>query len=177
MVLALAIPPIAVVFFMFYFLRSSKEMPKNWREFVLEMKIQASGTQGLAEDTIMRFWNKVGEYVSVTCLHFRSRFFFSELVKRPNKVVVMTGGNRGIGLFVLEKLLKCDMIVMMGVRNPDASRKSVEEALGVELTKGKVFYEKCDTGDLESVQEFAKKVQQKFQAVHVLINNGELRNI
>lgn len=62
MVLALAIPPIAVVFFVFYFLRSSKEMPKNWREFVLELKIQASGTQGLAEDTFMRPWNKVGEY-------------------------------------------------------------------------------------------------------------------
>jgi hypothetical protein len=61
MILALAVPPIAAVFLVFYFLRSSKEMPKNWREFVIELKIQASGTQGLAEDTIMRYWNKVGE--------------------------------------------------------------------------------------------------------------------
>lgn len=96
-----------------------------------------------------------------------------ELVKQPNKVVVMTGGNRGIGLHVLEKLLKCDMTVMLGVRNPEASRKSVEDALGNELTKGKVFYEKCDTGDMESVRDFAKKVQQKFPAIYVLINNGE----
>jgi NAD(P)-dependent dehydrogenase (short-subunit alcohol dehydrogenase family) len=94
-------------------------------------------------------------------------------VSRPNKVVVMTGGNRGIGLHVLEKLLKCDMTVMLGVRNPETSKKSVEDALGNELTKGKVFYEKCDTGDMESVREFAKKVQQKFPAVHVLINNGK----
>lgn len=63
MILALvAVPPVAVVFLVFYFLRSSKEMPKNWREFVLELKIQASGTQGLTEDTIMRFRNKVGEF-------------------------------------------------------------------------------------------------------------------
>lgn len=61
LILALAVPPMAAVFFLFYFLRSSKEMPKNWREFVLELKIQASGTQGLAEDTFMRLWNKVGE--------------------------------------------------------------------------------------------------------------------
>jgi hypothetical protein len=61
MILALAVPPIAAVFLVFYFLRSSKEMPKNWREFVLELKIQASGTQGITEDTIMRLWNKVGE--------------------------------------------------------------------------------------------------------------------
>lgn len=61
MILALAVPPVAVIFLVFYFLRSSKEMPKNWREFVLELKIQASGTQGLTEDTLMRFRNKVGE--------------------------------------------------------------------------------------------------------------------
>jgi NAD(P)-dependent dehydrogenase (short-subunit alcohol dehydrogenase family) len=86
----------------------------------------------------------------------------------------MTGGNRGLGLFVIEKLLKCEMIVMLGVRNPEASKKSVEDALGHELTKGKVFYEKCDTGDMESVKEFAKKVQAKFTAIHLLINNGEI---
>jgi NAD(P)-dependent dehydrogenase (short-subunit alcohol dehydrogenase family) len=96
-----------------------------------------------------------------------------ELVQQPNKVVVMTGGNRGIGLHVLEKLLKCDMTVMLGVRNPEISKKSIEDALGNELTKGKVFYEKCDTGDMKSVREFAKKVQQKFPAIHVLINNGK----
>lgn len=62
MIMALAVPPVAFAFFLFYFLRSSKEMPKNWREFVIEMKIQASGTQGLTEDTVMRYWNKVGEY-------------------------------------------------------------------------------------------------------------------
>jgi hypothetical protein len=61
MILALAVPPVALVFAVFYFLRSSKEMPKNWREFVIELKIQASGTQGLTEDTIMRIWNKVGK--------------------------------------------------------------------------------------------------------------------
>jgi NAD(P)-dependent dehydrogenase (short-subunit alcohol dehydrogenase family) len=85
----------------------------------------------------------------------------------------MTGGNRGIGLFVLEKLLKCDMIVMLGVRNPEVSRKQVEEALGADLIQGKVFFEKCDTGDMESVRGFAAKVQSKFSAVHLLINNGE----
>ncbi|CRK88704.1 CLUMA_CG002366, isoform B [Clunio marinus] len=154
MALALFIPPLAMIFFAFYFLRSSKEMPKNWREFVVELKIQASGTQGLAEDTIMRYWNKV------------------ELVKRPNKIAVMTGGNRGIGLCVLEKLLKCDMTVMLGGRNPEASKKSVESYLNEELIKGKVFYEKCDTGDMKSVKEFAMKVQEKFPAIHLLINNA-----
>jgi NAD(P)-dependent dehydrogenase (short-subunit alcohol dehydrogenase family) len=89
----------------------------------------------------------------------------------------MTGGNRGIGVFTLEKLLKCDMTVMLGVRNPEASRKSIEKALGAELTKDKVLYEKCDTGDMKSVKEFARKVQEKFPAIHLLINNGEYVDI
>lgn len=61
-VLALMVPPMAIIFLAFYFLRSSKEFPKNWRELLVEFKIQASGTQGLTEDTIMRFWNRVGEF-------------------------------------------------------------------------------------------------------------------
>lgn len=87
-------------------------------------------------------------------------------------MVVITGGNRGIGLLVVEKLLMCDMVVMMGVRNPEISRKLVEGALGLALTKDKLFYEKCDTEDMTSVKEFAMKVQAKFAAIHVLINNG-----
>lgn len=38
----------------------------------------------------------------------------SELVKLPHQVAVITGGNRGIGVFVVEKLLKCEMTVVMG---------------------------------------------------------------
>lgn len=62
---------------------------------------------------------------------------------------------------------------MKGVRDPEESKKSVEQALDATLTKGKVFYEKCDTGDLESVREFALKVKKQVSAIHLLINNGE----
>lgn len=89
-------------------------------------------------------------------------------------MAVITGGNRGIGLHIVEKLLKCEMIVVMGVRNPEASKKSVEAACGEDLTKDRVFYEKCDTGDNKTVEEFAKKVKEKFAAIHLLINNGNL---
>jgi NAD(P)-dependent dehydrogenase (short-subunit alcohol dehydrogenase family) len=100
-------------------------------------------------------------------------FLFADLVKKPNKVAVMTGGNRGIGLYVIDKLLKCEMTVLLGVRNPEASKKNVEKVLGAALTRDRVFYEKCDTGDMESVREFAKKVQGRYKAIHLLINNGE----
>lgn len=60
--MALAAVPLPIAFVIFYFLRSSKEMPTTWREFVCELKIQASGFIGLAEDTVLRFRNKVGEF-------------------------------------------------------------------------------------------------------------------
>lgn len=65
-----------------------------------------------------------------------------------------------------------------GVRNPDGAKKSIESVISETLTSGKVFYEKCDTGDMNSVREFAEKVQARFLAIHVLINNGEtLRSV
>lgn len=66
---------------------------------------------------------------------------------------------------------------MKGVRNPEEAKKSVEKVINESLTKGRLFYERCDTGDMESVRSFAKKVQEKFAAIHVLINNGKFMSI
>ena len=60
------------------------------------------------------------------------------------------------------------------MRDTETSRKSVEAAIEEDLRRGKVFYEKCDTGDLESVNSFARKVQDQFPAINLLINNGWL---
>lgn len=175
--LAASLVPLGALGVVFFFLRTSKDMPKNYKEFKIEVNMQIGGAVALVEDMILRFKNKTGRIKLIqTCdLIYEDFFrFFLELIQKPNKVAIMTGGNRGIGLFVLEKLLKCEMTVMLGVRNPEASRKSIEKALGTDLTKDKLFYEKCDTGDMESVRGFAKKVQEKFKAIHLLINNGKL---
>lgn len=41
-------------------------------------------------------------------------FVFLELEKQPGRVVVITGGNRGIGLQIVKQLLDADMTVIMG---------------------------------------------------------------
>lgn len=60
----LLIPPAlgAVAFAIFYFMKSSKEMPKNMKELWIELQVQHSGTQGLIEDLLFRTRNKVGEW-------------------------------------------------------------------------------------------------------------------
>lgn len=43
-----------------------------------------------------------------------SSFALPELYKQPDRVAVITGGGRGIGLKIVEKLLECEMTVVMG---------------------------------------------------------------
>lgn len=63
MEILLLIPPAlgAVAFAVFYFMKSSKEMPKNMKELWIELQVQHSGTQGLIEDLLFRARNKVGK--------------------------------------------------------------------------------------------------------------------
>lgn len=47
-------------FVAFYCSRSSKEMPKNWRQFRSEILWQYLGVRGLIEDYVLRKYNRVG---------------------------------------------------------------------------------------------------------------------
>ena len=64
-----------------------------------------------------------------------------------------------------------------GVRNVEASRKAVESYIDSSLLMNKVIYETCDTGDLSSVREFAKRVQERCRGINLLINNGNYQSI
>lgn len=88
------------------------------------------------------------------------------LVDQGGKLVVMTGGGRGIGEKAVRKLvaLKCKVIV--GVRNPEAVQKVFEDCGDV------VKALPLDLLSMESVRGFAKQVLQLGKPVDVLINNA-----
>lgn len=115
----------------------------------------------------------ISEMESGIFIFSHSNLFVEDLFPQPHKVAVITGGNRGIGLAVLKKLLECQMTVMMGVRNPEECMKIVEKSFDESLVKGKVFCARCDTSEMNSVKAFAQQVKEKFPAVHILINNGK----
>ena len=108
----------------FFLTRSTKALPKNFTELRMEIMWQWHGLWGLIEDLYLKKCNRVRK-----CLWFILRLMINlnrihvfcfislirtELDKQPGRVVVITGGNRGIGLKVVEKLLKCDMTIVMG---------------------------------------------------------------
>ncbi|XP_070490223.1 polyprenol dehydrogenase-like isoform X3 [Chironomus tepperi] len=105
------------------------------------------------------------------------RFNKVSLYSQSSSIAVLTGGNRGIGLEVLKKLLQCEMTVILGVRNIEAARKSIESSIDSSLLMNKVIYENCDTGDMSSVREFAKRVQERCQGINLLINNAGILEV
>ncbi|XP_055629128.1 dehydrogenase/reductase SDR family member on chromosome X [Toxorhynchites rutilus septentrionalis] len=159
--LALAVGGLVLVVLIFFFMKSSKELPKNWSQLVSEIRVQQCGTIGIAEDILLRRRNKVA------------------LSKQPGKIALLTGGNRGIGLRIVKKLVECDIEVILGVRNPDQAKKAVETYLEhSKVTEGaKLHYEQLDIGSMKSVREFATKIQGKFDKIHILINNAGVMGV
>ncbi|XP_055594098.1 dehydrogenase/reductase SDR family member on chromosome X [Uranotaenia lowii] len=147
----------------FFFMKSSKEMPKNWSQFVSELRVQQCGFVGISEDILLRRSNKV------------------DLYKQSGKIALVTGGNRGIGLRIVKKLVECDIEVILGVRNPIESKKAVDKYLEHSnlgaATGAKLHYEQLDIGSMKSVRNFAEKIKARFSKIHILINNAGVMGV
>lgn len=76
----------------------------------------------LKNDQLLQPWTSVETYYKQNLRRFeanpRTNLFFLAvclaLFEQPLKVAVLTGGNRGIGIHVLEKLLICKITVVLG---------------------------------------------------------------
>ncbi|KAK2584742.1 hypothetical protein KPH14_007073 [Odynerus spinipes] len=89
-----------------------------------------------------------------------------------NKIAIVTGGSRGIGASVTKMLLQCDMEVIIACRTPSAGEKLICQIRESGITTGKAKVYQLDNASLESVHEFAKKIKQDYNKIHVLINNA-----
>jgi NAD(P)-dependent dehydrogenase (short-subunit alcohol dehydrogenase family) len=84
------------------------------------------------------------------------------------KIILVTGGNRGIGLEVCRQLDELGHRVIMGSRNPDQGSKACrtlsDRSLAVQL----------DSTDEESIYGLAALVAEKYGRIDVLVNNAAL---
>jgi NAD(P)-dependent dehydrogenase (short-subunit alcohol dehydrogenase family) len=88
--------------------------------------------------------------------------------------VVVTGGNRGIGLGISQAFAQCGANVAILCRNEESGKAAVEE---LSQYGGKYITVKCDTADMNSVKAAAIEVFKTFNAVDVLVNNAGISTV
>ena len=87
-----------------------------------------------------------------------------------NKVVVVTGGSRGIGAEIVKKLAGDNYRVILNYNNSENEAKKVKEDLQKNNINIEIF--KADVSKREEVKELIDFVINKFGKIDVLINNA-----
>lgn len=80
-----------------------------------------------------------------------------------DKVVLVTGGSRGIGKAITGLFKSEDATVIVTYKN------SIDEEY---FNSKNILYFKCDVADMKSVQEITDKILKKHSAIDVLVNNA-----
>ncbi|KXN68846.1 hypothetical protein CONCODRAFT_41361 [Conidiobolus coronatus NRRL 28638] len=87
------------------------------------------------------------------------------------KVILLTGGNEGIGYHTAIQLAKMNAEIIIASRNKDKSIKAVEE---IKKASGndKISYRILDLGSIQGVKDFAKDFMKDYSKLDLLINNS-----
>jgi NAD(P)-dependent dehydrogenase (short-subunit alcohol dehydrogenase family) len=87
-----------------------------------------------------------------------------------DKVAVVTGGSRGIGLAIADGLSQAGARVVVSSRSGDDCVRVAAEI--TDRTGNEVLAVPCDVGDWEAVPAFVDEIAARFGRVDVLVNNA-----
>ncbi len=90
------------------------------------------------------------------------------------KNVIVTGGNRGIGLGISTAFAQSGANVAILCRNKEGGDKVAES---LNQYGGTCFCVACDTSSFESVQNAVKEIYKVFPEVNVLVNNAGVSTV
>jgi len=88
-----------------------------------------------------------------------------------NKVVLITGGNTGIGFETAKVLVSKGYHVILGVRSKDKGEEAVDQ-IKKDTGRDNIEHDLVDLADLSSVRVFASNFLKRNLPLHVLINNA-----
>jgi len=127
-------------------------------------------TQNLiCRNTVPQNFSKKDEpSLFVACLHIESN---KEIMQ--GKIVLITGGNDGIGKQTAIGLAQRGAHVVIACRNMDKAAKAIE-VIKAESENEQVEALHLDLASLASVKKCAEAFQQKYEKLDVLINNAGL---
>ena len=87
------------------------------------------------------------------------------------KVVVITGGSRGIGLETTKDLLRQGATVIMGSRDENQAHKALE-SIQNNTHKSHCVFMHLDLTDYDNINKFVEEVKNKYGKIDILINNA-----
>ena len=88
-----------------------------------------------------------------------------------SSTVLVTGGNKGIGLEVCRQLARADYHVILSARSSERGQGAVEKLKKEGL---KVDFLQLDVADEKSIARAVKELESKIKALHVLVNNAAI---
>jgi len=100
---------------------------------------------------------------------FWKKLFNLGFLHMHNKVALVTGGNRGIGLEVCRQLLKLDCKVVLASRNTSRGEEAYDK-LSKEGLKPEII--KLDVLEDEDISGALRFIYEKFNQLDVLVNNA-----
>ncbi|XP_020082409.1 (+)-neomenthol dehydrogenase-like [Ananas comosus] len=90
----------------------------------------------------------------------------------PNKVALVTGANKGIGLEICRRLLSSQRVtVVLTARDEGRGVAAVQKLRDSRATTG-VFFHQLDVADSSSVASLADFVRAQFGKLDILVNNA-----
>ena len=85
------------------------------------------------------------------------------------KVVVITGGSRGLGLVLAREFAAENAKIAICARDSDELKRAKED---LEIHGAEVFESVCDVRNQDEVNDFVERVQSRFGRIDVLVNNA-----
>jgi short-subunit dehydrogenase len=107
----------------------------------------------------------VGTWLALRALGSRSRYDFR------GKIVLITGGSRGLGLVLARQMVEEGARVAICARDPEELERAARE---LEQPGGKILAIPCDLADRSQVQTMIDKISRDAGPVDVLINNASI---
>lgn len=92
-------------------------------------------------------------------------------MKLNNKIVIVTGGSRGIGLATVERFLQEGATVILTASSESNAQKAAQQ-LREKYPEAKVEGISPDLTDLESVRASFNNIVEKYSAIDILVNNA-----
>ncbi|CAE7222078.1 unnamed protein product, partial [Rhizoctonia solani] len=101
----------------------------------------------------------------------KSRFSVEQIPDLTGQVIIVTGGNAGVGKETCKALLNKNAKVYLAARSKSRADAAIEWLKAETNGKAPIFLE-LDLGNLASVRKAAEEFKSKEQELHVLFNNA-----